>query len=187
MMIQIQYNFYPDAISFELKKIVLEHGQETVLAIHGGVGGVGSAGDENLEESICLGDGLYSFSLYDSSGIGFYSEYSLTLLPGETIVKRDNSKSLYGERVKFRLPFDRATLDVRWIGSDGQLLTLAPTDNPTASNKPTLRPTNYPTTSNKPTLRTISTPWPTFPGNLGFGTPVSNTPFPTEGTPSPTV
>ncbi|EJK57768.1 hypothetical protein THAOC_22158, partial [Thalassiosira oceanica] len=143
MMIQIQYNFYPDAISFELKKIVLEHGQETVLAIHGGVGGVGSAGDENLEESICLGDGLYSFSLYDSSGIGFYSEYSLTLLPGETIVKRDNSKSLYGERVKFRLPFDRATLDVRRIGSDGQLLTLAPTDNPTASNKPTLRPTNY--------------------------------------------
>ncbi|EJK67370.1 hypothetical protein THAOC_11607, partial [Thalassiosira oceanica] len=66
MMIQIQYDSYPDETSFELKKIVLEHGQETVLAIHGGVG---SAGDESHEESICLGDGLYSFSLHDSLGM----------------------------------------------------------------------------------------------------------------------
>ncbi|EJK67638.1 hypothetical protein THAOC_11302, partial [Thalassiosira oceanica] len=140
MMLQIQYDSFPGETSFELKKIVLEHGQETVLAIHGGVG---SAGDENHEESICLGDGLYSFSLHDSSGDGFNGEYSLTLLPGETIIMRDDEVSLYGEQVKFRLPFDRATLDVRWIGSDGQLLTLAPTENPTDSNKPTLRPTNY--------------------------------------------
>ncbi|EJK77141.1 hypothetical protein THAOC_01048 [Thalassiosira oceanica] len=87
---------------------------------------------------------------------------------------RDNSVSLYGEQVLFRLPIDRATLDVRTIGSGGQLLTLAPTNNPTASNRPTtskiptkiptlreyptLWPINYPTNKAEPTLRPTNYP-----------------------------
>ncbi|EJK54860.1 hypothetical protein THAOC_25475, partial [Thalassiosira oceanica] len=113
MMIQIQYDSYPGETSYELEKIASEDGQETKLASHSG-----SYGDNDHEESICLGDGLYSFSIYDSFGDGFNGEYSLTLVPGETITMQDNSVSLYGEQVLFRLPFDRATLDVRPIGSD---------------------------------------------------------------------
>ncbi|EJK70207.1 hypothetical protein THAOC_08452, partial [Thalassiosira oceanica] len=64
-------------------------GQETELASHRG-----SYGDNNHEESICLDDGLYSFTFYDSYGDGFNGEFSLTLVPGETIIMRDNSQCL---------------------------------------------------------------------------------------------
>ena len=89
----------------------------------------GSIGDEykNHDESICLGDGLYSFSLYDSYGDGFSGQYSLVLVTGETIIERDMySVSRYGQRVLFRIPFERETLDVRTIGSD--VPTPFPTD-----------------------------------------------------------
>ncbi|EJK49619.1 hypothetical protein THAOC_31484, partial [Thalassiosira oceanica] len=138
LVMSIVYDSYPEETSYKLEKIASEDGQQNISASISG-----PAGDKNHEESICLDNGLYSFSLYDSYGDGFNGEYSLTLLPGETIIMRDDGVSLYGEQVKFRLPFDQATLDVWWIGSDGQLLTLAPTEKPTASNKPTLRPTNY--------------------------------------------
>ncbi|EJK50166.1 hypothetical protein THAOC_30892 [Thalassiosira oceanica] len=158
IMIQIQYDSFPGETSFDLKKIVSEEGQETELASYHS----GSAGDKNYDESICLGDGLYHFSLYDSYGDGFNGEYSLKLMPGETIIMRDNRVSLYGEQVLFRLPFDRETLDVRTIGSNGRLFT-PPTPSPTVGSP------------------VPNTPFPTE------GTPVPNTPFPTEGTPSPTV
>ena len=125
-MIQIQYDSYPEETSYELMEMVSEEGQDEVIARH-----KGSTGDEykNHDESICLGNGLYSFSLYDSYGDGFGGEYSLALLTGETIIERDvYSVSRYGEQVKFRIPFDRETLDVRTIGSGGGLLTLAPAD-----------------------------------------------------------
>ncbi|EJK48422.1 hypothetical protein THAOC_32778, partial [Thalassiosira oceanica] len=108
MMIQIQYDSYPGETSYELEKIASEDGQETKLASHSG-----SYGDNDHEESICLGDGLYSFSFYDSFGDGFNGEYNLTLAPEKNIITRDNSVSLYGEQVLFRLPFEGATLDVR--------------------------------------------------------------------------
>ncbi|EJK76420.1 hypothetical protein THAOC_01817, partial [Thalassiosira oceanica] len=126
------YDSYPSETSYKLEKIASEDGQETELTSHSG-----STGDKNHEESICLDDGLYSFSFYDSYGDGFNGEYSLTLVPGEAIIMRDNSESQYGEQVLFRLPFDRATLDVRWIGSDGQLLpTLPPSSSPTLTLSP---------------------------------------------------
>ncbi|EJK68227.1 hypothetical protein THAOC_10614, partial [Thalassiosira oceanica] len=135
MMIQIQYDPYPEETSYELEKIASEDGQETELASHSG-----SARDKNHEESICLEDGLYSFSFYDSYGDGFNGEYSLTLKPGETIIVQDNSESLYGEQVLFRLPFDQATVDVRRIGSDGyfSMPSLSPSSSPTL--KGTLSP-----------------------------------------------
>ncbi|EJK44594.1 hypothetical protein THAOC_36855, partial [Thalassiosira oceanica] len=161
MMIQIQYDSYSEETSYKLEKMASDDGQETELASHSG-----SAGDKNHEESICLGDGLYSFSFYDSYGDGFNGEYSLTLVPGETIIKQDNSESLYGEQVLFRLPFDRATVDVRWMSlspSSSPTLTLSPSsssqpsssaspsNNPTASNVPTTTPSLLPTEN--PTLQ----------------------------------
>ncbi|EJK45826.1 hypothetical protein THAOC_35539, partial [Thalassiosira oceanica] len=135
MLIKIQYDSYPEETSYKLEMIASEDEQETKLASHSG-----SYGDNDHYESICLGDGLYSFSLYDSYGDGFDGEYSLTLVPGETIIMRDNSVSPYGEQVLFRLPFDGATLDVRWIDSPFQPSERYPTYMPT---KITLQPTNY--------------------------------------------
>ena len=79
-MVQIQHDRFPYETSYELKEMLSEEGQDEVLASHSG-----SSGDEykNHDESICLGDGLYSFLFYDSYGDGFYGEYSLTLLTGE--------------------------------------------------------------------------------------------------------
>ncbi|EJK55234.1 hypothetical protein THAOC_25051, partial [Thalassiosira oceanica] len=138
------YDSYPDETSYKLEKIASEDGQETELASHSG-----SAGDKNHEESICLDDGLYSFSFYDSHGDGFNGEYSLTLVPGETIIVQDNSESLYGEQVLFRLPFDQATVDVEWIGSDGQLLpSLSPSSSPTLTLSPSS--SSQPSSSSSP-------------------------------------
>ena len=91
MMIQIQYDVYPHETSYELwklppstsfklrKLVSSEETQKTLLASH-----KGSTGDayKTHEESICLGDGLYSFSFYDSFGDGFGGRYSLTLVTG---------------------------------------------------------------------------------------------------------
>ena len=144
----IVYDFYPEDTSYELEKIGSEETQEkTLLANHSG-----SAGDKTHEESICLSDGLYSFSLYDSYGDGFSGRYSLALVTGETIIKRDNKVLLYGEQVKFHLPFDEDTL---------QLMTYE------SLVRPSLAPstsTFYPTTL-LPTL-SLSSPSPTLEFSL---------------------
>jgi len=126
MMIKIQYDRYPDETSYELEKIASEDGQETEVASHSG-----SVGDENREETICLDDGLYSFSFYDSYCDGFRGEYSLTLVTGEIIIMRDDGVSKCREQVKFRLPFDGDTLDVVPIGSDTYV---PPTANPDSAS-----------------------------------------------------
>ncbi|EJK54106.1 hypothetical protein THAOC_26335, partial [Thalassiosira oceanica] len=163
------YDSYPDETSYKLVKIASEDGQETELASHSG-----STGDNNHEESICLDDGLYSFSFYDSFGDGFSGEYSLTLVPGETIIMRENSVSPDGEQVLFRLPFDRATLDVRWIGSNGQLLpSLLPSSSPTLTLSPSSssHPSSSVSPSNNPTLRptnNVSATFNVLPRRLPF-------------------
>ncbi|EJK48933.1 hypothetical protein THAOC_32231, partial [Thalassiosira oceanica] len=128
VMIRIQYDYYPGDTSYKLKKILSGEGQETEVASRSGSVAVQ---DENYDESICLGYGLYSFSFHDFYGDGFRGEYSLTLVSGETIIKRENGlRSLYGEEVLFRLPFDRETLDVRMIGSDGLVMPSVPVTVP---------------------------------------------------------
>jgi len=67
---------------------VSEEGQENDLASVASHSG--SYGDKTHEESICLDDGLYSFSFYDSYGDGFSGRYSLTLGRGNAIIERDN-------------------------------------------------------------------------------------------------
>ena len=129
-MIQIQYDSFPWETSFELKKIVSEDRQETEFASHSG-----SDGDKNYDESICLVDGMYSFSFYDSYGDGFRGVYSLTLESGETIITRDNLVSRYGEEVSFRLPFD----------GEKQVTTFESLERPTIGSTPF--PTPFPTFS----------------------------------------
>ena len=127
MMVQIQYDSYPEETSYELMEMVSGEGKEQVLASHSGSRG---DADKTHDESICLGDGLYSFSFFDDYGDGFGGEYSLALLTGETIIERDRHSTYtrHGEQVLFRIPFDRGTLDVMPIGSGGELLTISPAD-----------------------------------------------------------
>ena len=71
----------------------------------------GKRRDRSHEQSLCLGEGRYRFTLKDSAGNGFNGQYKLALGSGETIIARGSyDASGEGETTTFDVPFDPATV-----------------------------------------------------------------------------
>jgi len=157
--IAITFDHCPYETSWDVRRIYTEGGEiaDEAMVKSFDNDGQGAAMHDSYTDALCLPEGLYQFTIYDSFGDGLWrwdedsDRYNVTYFD-DVIVQGGNFAT--NETTIFEIPFKQTSV-----------ITTTTTFQPT----PTVTPTTYP-----PTV----TPWPTYlsPGR----TDSPQTPFPTE-------
>ena len=94
LTLKVIYDSEPTATWYELSKV----GHNATFRREG------KSGDKTYEQSFCLGEGRYEFTLGDYAGDWFEGRYSLTLKGGKTIINSIKDVSIK-KTTTFDLPF----------------------------------------------------------------------------------
>ena len=163
--ITIVFDSYPRETSWVMQRINADDTNMILKTFN--INGTESDNGEVQKESVCLQEGEYQFTVYDSGSDGIccnFGEGKYNIMVYEEVIVEGGEFGL-GETTKFGIPFNNQVIAI----------TTSPTANPT---------TPFPTGSEIPpgqTYQPTTTQWPTpvtWPPNF--------TPFPTEASPGPT-
>lgn len=99
--ITVAFDEFPYETSWDIQKINTVGGNEVLKYFDG----VNDAEGTVRKESVCLIDGLYRFTIYDSIGDGIYPPGNYNVTTNGNIIVRDNDFSISEESTTFSIPF----------------------------------------------------------------------------------
>jgi len=103
--ISVTFDDFPEEISWAVQKIEIGNGNQVVMKVFNG-----TVEDVQVhDESVCLSDGSYQFTIYDSAGDGLYDPgtYKVTTTNGVVIAGGNNDlfENSFEESTMFSIPF----------------------------------------------------------------------------------